>query len=103
MRQTAPGTTRQNAKKPEQVALQQVAETANPLVDREAIEPRQAPRARADSVQCEVACHHAAIDGGDDQSDRHELVHDDIAAEDDREILVRERQHPQRQELRQPE
>jgi hypothetical protein len=87
---------------PEQVALQRVAEATHALVDRQPVEPRQAPRACSDPVEREVARHHAAIDERHHQSDRHELVHDDIAAEDDCEVLVRERQDPQGQKLRQP-
>ena len=86
----------------EQVALERVAEGADSIVDREAREPRQMSRPRADPVQSKVARDHAAIDAQHHEPDRHDVVHDDIGPEDDREVLVRERQEYERKELRQP-
>ena len=59
-------------------------------------------RTGANPVQRKVARHHAAVDAQRHEPDRHDVVHDDVGAEDDGEILVREWQEQQRKELRQP-
>jgi hypothetical protein len=78
------------------------AEIAHPVIDRETAEPWQTPCACADGVQGEVARHHAAIDAERHQSDRHDLVHGEIGAGHDGEVLMHEREDQKRKKLRQP-
>src|SRR5205823_12846625 len=75
---------------------------ADSVIDGETAQPRRTPCARADGVQGEVARRHAAIDAQRHQSGGHDVVHDDIGADYDGEVLVRERQDQKRKELRQP-
>ena len=85
-----------------QVSLERIGKAADPIVDSEAREPRHVSRARADPVQREIARHHAAVDAQRHQPDRHDVVHDDIGAEDDGDVFMRERQEQQRKKLRKP-
>ena len=79
----------------EHVALEHVGKAVQAAVDRVPPQPGQMARAGADAVKGEIAHHHAAVDAGGDEPDRHEVVHYDVGAEHDGEILVRERQHDQ--------
>ena len=85
-----------------QISLQRIGKAANPIVDSEAREPWHVSRARADSVQREIARDHAAVDAQRDQPHRHDVVHDNIGAEDDGDVFMREWQNQQRKELRKP-
>jgi hypothetical protein len=72
--------------------LERGGKIADAVIDREAPEPGQAPRAGTDSVQGEVTCRHARVDAQRDEAHRHDVVHDDVRAQNDREVFVRERQ-----------
>ena len=85
-----------------QVSLERIGETADPVVDSEAREPRHVSRTRADAVQREIARHHAAVDAQRHQPDRHDVVHNDVGTEDDGDVFVGERQEHQRKKLREP-
>jgi len=77
---------------PEQIALERGGKIADAVIDREAPEPGQAPRAGTDPVQGEVTRYHARVDAQCDEAHRHDVVHDDVRAQNDCEVLMRERQ-----------
>ena len=79
----------------EHIVFELIAEAADAVVDGIARQPRHMAGGSADSVEREVAGNDAAIEAQGHQRGRHQFVHDDVAAEDDREILMRERQHQQ--------
>jgi len=85
-----------------QISLQRIGKAADPIVDSEAREPWHVSRARPDPVQREIARDHAAVDAQRDQPHRHDVVHNDIGAQDDGDVFMREWQNQQRKELRKP-
>jgi len=85
---------RQHAK---EIAVEQAHEITHARIDGEPPDPGQLPRPRADSVKRDIARHHAGVDAQRRRRDRDHIVHDDIGAEDDREIGVHKRQAHQKE------